>query len=70
MARERDRISKMNHRQAETDEKAALERERDRISKMNQRQAETEEQAALAREKHSKGFRVFKASQFAPILAH
>jgi len=51
LARERDRISKMNLRQAETEEQAALARERDRISKWNQRQAETEEQAALAREK-------------------
>ena len=51
MARERDRISKMNQRQAETEEQAALAMERDRISKNFKRHAKTHEQAALARER-------------------
>jgi hypothetical protein len=50
LARENDRLSKMNQGQAETDEQAALAREKDRLSKMNQRQAKTDEQVALARE--------------------
>ena len=51
LARERDRISKMNQRQAETEEQAALAREKHRLAMKNQRQAETEEQAAFARER-------------------
>ena len=52
LARERDRISKMNQHQAETDEQAALAREKDRLSKCNKRKAETADQVALARERN------------------
>jgi hypothetical protein len=45
----KDRLSKMNQRQAKTDEQAALAREKDRLSKMNQCQAETDKQAAFVR---------------------
>ena len=51
LARERDRISKMNQRQAETEEQAALAREKHRLAMKNQRQAKSHEQAALARER-------------------
>ena len=52
MAREKDRISKMNQRQANSDEQAALAREKYRLSKCNKRKAETADQVALARERN------------------
>ncbi len=52
LAREKDRLSKMNQRQVETDEQVASAREKDRLSKSNLCQAETHEQAALARERN------------------
>ncbi len=47
---DRDKTSKMNQRQAETEEQAALVREKHRLAMKNQRQVETDEQAVLARE--------------------
>jgi hypothetical protein len=52
LAREKDRLSKRNQRQAVTDEQVALAREKDRLSKSNKCQVETHEQAALARGKN------------------
>jgi hypothetical protein len=52
LAREKDRLSKSNKRQAETDEQDALAREKHSLAMSNKRKSETHEQAALARERN------------------